>query len=143
MGLSTMTMPALIETSSTSPQLLQHWQRVFDRGHVQGPALSITTALIYTYVAWTQAALSASWRPFAIAAGVTLGMVPYTLILMDRVNKELFRAVEQSRSGKESIDRQRAEKLIRQWTALHAGRSLFPLAGAVVGLLAMLGVASF
>ena len=143
MGLATMTMPVLVETSASSRLLLQQWQGIFDRGHVQGPGLAVTTALTYGYVAWMHAAAGTSWKPFVLAAVLTLGIVPYTLVFMARVNNSLFDAVKQSNSGKEAIEKQHAQKLITLWTAHHAGRSLLPLAGAGTGLLAMLGVVSF
>lgn len=135
-------MPVLVETSASTHVLLQQWQHIFDRGHIQGPALAMATAVTYGYVAWTQAASGASWRPFATAAGLTLGIIPYTLIFMGRVNSELFRAVEQSSKG-EIMEKQRAGEMITLWTGLHAVRSLLPLAGAVTGLLAMLGMLTY
>ncbi|KAK3613763.1 hypothetical protein LTR56_027689 [Elasticomyces elasticus] len=62
---------------------------------------------------------------------------------MERINTALFSAVERSGIEKGSVDKLDAEGMIIRWSALHALRSLFPLAGAMMGFLAMLQVIKF
>lgn len=139
-GLSTMTMPVLVQTTTTSPHLLTQWKHIFDRGHIQGPSLAITTSLMNCYAAWLRAAAHQPWISFAIAAALTIGIVPYTVVFMGKINTTLFAAVDQCREGKRSVSKAEADRLVSKWTALHAVRSMLPLLGAVVGALALLRV---
>ena len=140
MSLYTITMPVLVKTSTSAPLLLQQWQRIFNRGHIQGPALAVMTGIAYGYAAWLRATSGGSWSPFVLAAVLTFALVPYTWIFMNGINSALFEAVEQSGKDGMVVDKQRAESMIIAWSGFHAVRSLFPLAGAVVGCLAMLKV---
>ncbi|KAK3629715.1 hypothetical protein LTR56_017125 [Elasticomyces elasticus] len=143
MSLYTITMPVLVETSVSAPLLLQQWQRIFDRGHIQGPVLAILTGFTYGYAAWLRASAGESWLPFVLAAVLTFGIVPFTWIFMERINTALFSAVARSGTEKGSVDKLDAERMIIRWSGFHALRSLFPLAGAVMGFLAMLQVIQF
>lgn len=134
MSLFLLTIPVLLESARDSPQLLHQWHRIFRRGHVQGPAISISTGLLYSYAAWSKGSGGGAWRLFAVAAATTVGMVPYTWIVMSGTNNALSRAVEGSKNASEE-NWAEAAKLVRAWGQLNAVRALFPLTGAVLGLM--------
>lgn len=138
MSLYSITMPVLISTSTSEHVLLRQWRIIFDKGHTQGPALAVSTSVIYCYVAWARETANESGKPYLLAAALTMGIVPYTWVFMWRTNTNLFDAVDQSRTKTLNITKGRAEDMIKQWTTLHGVRSLFPLAGALVGLSTML-----
>lgn len=134
MNLFLLTIPVLLETTQQTQQLLHQWTRVFYSGHRKGPGISIATGLIYGYAAWSKHAAGSPWRVFAVAGATTVSMIPYTWIVMQSTNNALFRAeartkAEQAQSWTE------AESLVKTWNRLNAVRALFPLAGAILGIL--------
>jgi noranthrone monooxygenase len=138
MSLHTITMPVLAKNYASVPILLRQWREIFDKGHIQGPVLAVFTSITYCYAALVRREAGEDGKPFVIAAALTMGIVPYTWVFMSWLNSALFDAEEQSADGKSSVRSQDAEGMIAKWSTLHGVRSLFPLAGAVVGLTGML-----
>lgn len=65
---------------------------------------------------------------------MTLGMVPFTWVFMSGTNSKLFfRAEGTGEIGKDGEGEVRG--LVSKWSALNYVRSLFPFAGAVMGLI--------
>jgi len=71
---------------------------------------------------------------FAAAGITTMIIVPYTLILMAPTNDTLFR-LEKDSEVTSATSLVEAQNLVRKWGWLHVVRSLFPLAGAILGLM--------
>jgi noranthrone monooxygenase len=134
MSLFLVTIPVILETTNQPSKLLHRWSRIFYSGHIKGPAISIATGLIYGCAAWSKHAVDRPWRVFVVAGATTVGMVPYTWIIMQSTNNALFRAEAKSKEGNEGTWAE-AERLVVRWSWLNAVRALFPLAGAVIGLL--------
>lgn len=134
MNLFLLTIPVLLETTQQTSQLLHQWSRVFYSGHRKGPAISIATGLIYGFAAWSKYAAGSPWRVFALAGVTTVSMVPYTWIVMQSTNNALFRAEARSKSEQEQSWAE-AESLVKAWNRFNAVRALFPLAGAILGIL--------
>ena len=81
-----------------------------------------------------------------MAAGLTLGMIPFTWVFMAPTNGRLFEAQRRGLAGvegKEGGGEGAVRGLVGRWRRLHFVRALFPLAGAVVGLGAAFGVLVF
>jgi noranthrone monooxygenase len=134
MNLFLLTIPVLLETTQQPSQLLYQWSRVYYSGHRKGPAISITTALVYGFAAWSKHAAGSPWRVFAVAGLLTVGMVPYTWIAMLKTNNALFSAEARTKNGHGQAWG-KAESLVKTWSRLNAVRALFPLTGAIFGLL--------
>lgn len=134
MNLFLLTIPVFLETTPQTAQLLHQWSRVYYSGHRKGPAISIATGMIYGVAAWSKHAAGSPWRVFALAGVTTVSMVPYTWTMMQSTNNALFRAEARSKAGNEE-GRGEAERLVKSWNRLNAGRALFPLAGAILGIL--------
>ncbi|KAJ9660484.1 hypothetical protein H2201_006906 [Coniosporium apollinis] len=133
-----LTFPVLIETSPSTTVLLQQWKRIFLRGHIQGPALSVTTGLIYAYAAYAKSQQGQNWKGLAIAGATTVSMIPYTWTVMTGTNNKLWAAA--TGEAKLTVGSREAQGLINRWSRLNAVRAMFPLAGGVLGLLSVLGV---
>ncbi|KAG7113793.1 Sterol 3-beta-glucosyltransferase UGT80A2 like protein [Verticillium longisporum] len=69
---------------------------------------------------------------FVAAAALTVSIVPFTVALMSETNRALLLAAGDT-SPQQATER--IVELIGTWKALNLGRSLLPLAGAVVGAL--------
>ena len=107
------------------------------------------------------------WKLYILAAALTLGIVPWTLLVMARVNARLHaaadvgvgvmarrrdkgkgRAVVESTQLQEDEDEAEMEMemegesikaLVDWWGVLNLGRGVWPLLGALVGGWAVLG----
>ena len=75
---------------------------------------------------------------FAVAAGVTVAMIPYTWIFMRGVNNALFEASKWTDEAKET-GQDNVRGLVASWSRFNAVRALFPLVGAAVGVLTLVG----
>ena len=142
MSLFLLTIPVILETTTAPQQLLHQWHRIFYRGHIQGPLISIATGLLYSYAAYQRSLRGGAWKPFAVSAAITVAMIPFTWVFMANVNNALFKAVEVTEKGGQG-DWKEAEGLVRSWGAWNAVRALFPLSGAVLGLLSTCKLVSF
>jgi len=142
MNLFLLTIPVLLETTHQTSQILSQWSHVFYSGHRKGPYISISTGLLYGYAAWSKHDAGESWRVFAVAGATTVAMVPYTWIFMMSTNNALFRAEARSKGG-DSVSWVEAERLVQTWNKLNAVRALFPLTGAILGILGTCKLLSF
>ena len=129
MNLFLLTIPLLLETSTSTTHLLRQWNLVFYKGHVQGPSISIATGLTHAFAAWRSGD-----KRFAIAGAITVSMIPYTWIFMRNVNNGLFAASEWADEIKEGSN-ERVRQLVNTWSRFNAVRALFPLAGAILGMI--------
>ena len=137
MSLSLMAVPVFLETTSKSSQLFYQWTRMYHYGHQVLPGMAITTLALYGYAAFSRRATKRAWIVYALAGIITISMLPFTWIFMVPTNNTLFRLeVENRAASLSSIDY--AQDLVRHWSWLHLLRSLFPLAGAALGLTATL-----
>ncbi|KAF7176493.1 hypothetical protein CNMCM7691_002811 [Aspergillus felis] len=129
MGLSLIEIPVLLDTATQASDLLQHFVRLYDIGHKMMPSLAITTCLLYGHAMTSVRAAGRSGLPHMIAAVTTISMVPFTWLVMAPTNNALFRM----HSDPAAPNLGEAQQLLVRWAKLHAVRSLFPLAGAVLG----------
>lgn len=85
---------------------------------------------------------------YGLAAILTLGIAPFTIVFMAPTNGRLLAKAEKAREkgkgkekekvvGGEANDREIME-LLRKWTVLNGVRSLLPLLGATVAVVAAL-----
>jgi hypothetical protein len=72
---------------------------------------------------------------YGMAAVLTVGIVPWTILAMSGTNERLIAVAE----GKGKEDEGEVGVLLGRWTALNGVRSLFPLLGSVVAVMAVLG----
>ncbi|KAF7585480.1 hypothetical protein BBP40_010818 [Aspergillus hancockii] len=128
MSLSLITIPVILDTGTQSKQLLDQFVALYSYGHTIMPALSVTTCALYGFVANSKRAASDPWSIYGIAAATTIAMVPFTWIVMVPTNNALFALHAASDAALEEV-----RGLSVRWQWLHVVRSLFPLAGAIIG----------
>ena len=75
---------------------------------------------------------------YSIAAVLTIGMVPFTGLFMLETNGKLMAFAENAMGGEVKMDGEVVGELLRKWGVLSGIRSLLPLFGSAVGLLAVL-----
>ncbi|CAK1361649.1 unnamed protein product [Cercospora beticola] len=138
MSLFLLTIPVITKNTSEGPHLIRQWSDIFHSGHRKGPGIAIATAVLYAFGAYTKNSEGQSYGIFLAAAATTVSMIPYTWVFMKRTNDALFAAEENGRT-----DIYDASALVQSWNRLNAIRALFPLAGAVLGMLGTTGLLSF
>ncbi len=137
MGLSLMTVPLLLDTNHQSSVLLQQWVCLYNYGHRLLPAISITTLLIYCYISFDKWTDGRPWMRYACAGISTVGIIPFTLIVMQSTNNLLFRLEHENTNNLTKTSLDDAQKHVKSWTRMHTARSLFPLTGAIVGFVGL------
>lgn len=144
MGLSLITVPVFFDAKPRPAQLLQQFVHLYRAGHRVMPTMAVATCLLYGYAAASSSGSSIgsgspTWLLYAMAAATTIGMVPFTWLAMVPTNNALFRLDDAAGSKADSVDMEQVKVLLTRWSRLHLVRSLFPLAGAVLGLTTLLG----
>ncbi|KAM5343039.1 hypothetical protein ACJ41O_014005 [Fusarium nematophilum] len=129
-GLSLMSIPAALSAPSTSATV---WASLFNHGAAIMPKFAGTTALAYLYAAYDAHQHGRRWKGLAAGALLTVAIVPYTILFMRGTNALLLEAA----GGTLEASKEEVAKLIGRWGVLNLGRSLFPLAGTIVGFLTM------
>lgn len=143
------TVPALVEGKNEDQlpprTIAKQWRRVFEAGKAQNPPVAAVTSTALFYVAWCVRSGTPYFRKAAYSlpalyctAGIlTLGLVPYTFVAMRTTNNTL---VSKSKVELEASEKNYKELdgLLHSWISLNWVRSLFPLAGSFVAILAVL-----
>lgn len=146
-SLSAIAIPVLLETTTNSPQLFYQWTRIYRYGHQVLPGMAIGTFLLYSFECFQRrrAQKPKPWRLLALAALVTISIIPFTLLIMKPTNDELFRLESVTRMvqpGEQLVVKvmaiNQAKGLVVKWAFMHAIRSTFPFIGAVIGAVAAL-----
>ncbi|MCJ1298268.1 hypothetical protein MMC08_001057 [Hypocenomyce scalaris] len=120
---------------------------MFLRGKSAAPPVAAISSVAYGYLAIKlhNAPLSTEHprgELYALAAALTLCIIPYTLLVMKNVNAKLMAKAE----GMKNLDvkdevtevglpkGESAKELLDWWGVVNLGRGVFPLLGAVVGI---------
>lgn len=134
MSISLLAVPVYLETTTEPSQLFHQWARTYYYGSRVAPTTALATFLLYGYTAIAKRGAGRRWGVFAVAGVTTLIMVPFTRIFMVPTNNTLFRLEAESITASVASWSE-AQELVTKWSRLHFVRSLFPLAGAVLGFM--------
>lgn len=143
------TVPALL--LAPTPLLVRQWRTMYLRGKSIAPPISVVSLASSGYLAMKlyNAPLSVHHprgELYALAALMTVSIVPYTLLVMSDVNAKLMAKAEEMESldAKDEVTEigmpkgESAKELVDWWAVLNLGRGVFPLLGAVLGAWASL-----
>ncbi|KAK7743478.1 hypothetical protein SLS53_004012 [Cytospora paraplurivora] len=135
--LSILAVPGLLSTSSSVPSqlLAQQWAGIYNRGKVLGPQAAVVSLLGYGYLVYDRSRQNRGWGDYVGAMALTIGIVPFTLIFMDRTNQALLGVAE----GASTLQSEVVRELLVRWKGLNLVRSLLPLSGALLGLYGLVG----
>jgi hypothetical protein len=138
-GLSVICVPVLLDTNTEVSHLYRQWARLYHYGHICMPTMAVSATGMYAYAALRyRAANNKQWLVYAIAGATTIAIVPFTWLIMTSTNNTLFRLHELAVASPETGDLSTAHELLVKWAWLHLCRSVFPLAGAIVGFFGVL-----
>lgn len=141
-AISVLFVPRLLE--SPAPLLLQQWNNLYQVGMRTFPPLAIVASVSYFYLA-RDAGFGESWKAtaYAISGALTVGIIPYTLLFMKKVNGKLATKLEEIRNlGKpesvveeeESVGEESAHQLLDLWGLLNLMRGLMLSTAGVLGV---------
>jgi len=113
---------------------------------MQNPSLAVIASANLAYCAYavrSSTALSTllpsnSLMLYSIAAVLTIGMVPFTGLFMLKTNGKLMALAVAAKGGEGKMDAVEVGTLLRKWGFLCGIRSLLPLFGSLVGMVAVL-----
>ncbi|KAB8067973.1 DUF1772-domain-containing protein [Aspergillus leporis] len=146
-ALSMNCVPGLIASrrEDLAPPLLvvKQWRKVFEAGKAQNPPIAALTGAAFLYLAWSvrvgaplfQRAAYSRTGLYVAAATLTFSIVPYTFLTMSTTNNELLK-MERLSTDLSSHDTKESAKLLDKWVTLNGIRSLLPLAGGLMGMVA-------
>lgn len=135
--LSVLAIPGLLSASSPVPGqvLAQQWAGIYSRGKVLGPQAAAVSLLGYGYLLYDRSRQNRSWGDCLGAMGLSIAIVPFTLVLMDPTNQALLAVAD----GASTLGSEAVGALLVRWKWLNLVRSLFPLAGSLLGLYGLVG----
>ncbi|KAF9691791.1 hypothetical protein EKO04_010541 [Ascochyta lentis] len=128
-GVSMLAIPVALDTAKTQTALLEQWRTIYLNGHIKGPAIAVTVGTAMAVIAGLKYQDGADARTSVVAAIATAGIVPYTWIVMNKVNRTLHSLA--AGAGSEATD---AGKLVVTWSRMNAVRGALPLVGGLVSL---------
>ncbi|KZV71139.1 hypothetical protein PENSPDRAFT_752003 [Peniophora sp. CONT] len=137
--------PALLTTSGATDaplSLLRAFERFYNRGKAAVPPFATLSAASFTYAALrassvpfvTNRTFAAAHRSFLFgaAAALTIGILPYTLLVMIPGIKTLVKGAEDKLEAKK-LGSDRAIGGVVAWNAQNWVRGALPLVGCVLG----------
>ncbi|KAH6853486.1 hypothetical protein B0I37DRAFT_440627 [Chaetomium sp. MPI-CAGE-AT-0009] len=144
LSLSTFLVPRLLE--SPTPTMLQQWRRTYARGVATIPFAAAAAAAGYLWLGLSRAGGMGLCRSrlYLVAAGLTVGVAPYTVVVMGGTNARLMGLEERVgevrglSEGEVAVEERSAKGLVDWWGVLNLGRAGMLVAGAVCGLVATL-----
>lgn len=139
-SLSVICMPVLLDTNTEVSHLYGQWARLYHYGHICMPTVAVCVAGLYAFVALRyRAANNKQWLVYGVAGATTISIVPFTLLIMNSTNNTLFRRHALAvASPTTTEDKSTAHDLLVKWAWLHLCRSVFPLAGSILGFYGIL-----
>ncbi|KAH8428467.1 DUF1772 domain-containing protein [Aspergillus melleus] len=150
-ALSVNAIPALLkshhEDNTPLNIILRQYRNLYDNGHAQNPPIAVLTASAFGYLAYAVhngVSVSAlTTRESAIlyvaSAVLTVGIVPWTVVAMTGTNKALLARADSGAVVEKEDEKREVLGGLERWVVLNGVRSLFPLVGGVVGVVAGMG----
>ncbi|KIA75336.1 hypothetical protein HK57_00215 [Aspergillus ustus] len=155
LSLSAISIPVVLDTNSTPAHMVTQWIRIYHYGLIILPATCIATCMLYVYLAFSKRYVTntstntpnhkdkhkhktshSHSRTYALAGVSTLAMVPFTWGVMAPTNNMLF-ALGEDGVELDELGLGAVRALVVRWSLLHVARSLFPLVGAIVGVMGL------
>ena len=144
-ALSIFLIPRILE--SPTPLLLKQWKNMYDAGKAAGRPAGALAALAFFYLSYKSHTTSVSafvdnrkaWG-YLTAGLLSIGIVPYTLVVIMPTNNKLFKKVDETRTlgkGDEVVEvglgEETAHILVDWWGVLNLGRGVMLAASGVLG----------
>ncbi|OJI97964.1 hypothetical protein ASPVEDRAFT_24878 [Aspergillus versicolor CBS 583.65] len=128
--------------------IVKQWRDMYEAGHAQNPPIAILAASSFAFLAWSvhrDVAVGAlaprnASTLYALAAALTVGIVPWTFATMMGTNRLLLERAGNAAwapSGEKGEEEEReVTGALARWRTLNGVRALLPLLGVVAGVCA-------
>lgn len=130
--------PAILGVEAPAQILAKQWAHLFQHGKMVGPVIALTATLGYAYLAWDLRAQGRDWMGYLLAGGLTMGLVPFTLVFLNPTNARLLDIAAGTSAAAKATGNEAIRGTIAKWSGLNLVRAFFPLAGSVVGFWTLL-----
>ncbi|OWO98044.1 hypothetical protein B2J93_8269 [Marssonina coronariae] len=145
-SLSLITVPTLLNSQTPSGRqlsprtLARQWRQTYEIGKSQNRPASALIGASFAFLAYrSRAGPRHVMGLYGLAALLTMGIAPFTLLAMAGTNGRLIRKSEEEGDAKESAEEGEEMKAsLESWGRLNAVRSLLPLVGGAVAVIAAL-----
>lgn len=121
----------------------KQWRKIYDIGVSSAPRIAAASASAFAFAAYsisksrTAAAANTASDPvylLSAAAVSTVMIAPWTILVMLPTNNALDEKVAAATTGIPGTNDDALQSLLKKWAGLNGIRSVFPLVGAVLGL---------
>lgn len=134
--MSLLAVPGLLSAAVPSQALAQQWEGIYTRGKALGPRMALVSLAGYAYLAYDRRSQGQSYAGYIVAAVLSLGIMPYTIVFMSPTNNALLGVAG---GATQTLGESAVRELVSKWKDLNLVRSVFPLVGAVIGLWSLVG----
>ena len=123
---------------------------MYDFGKRVSPALSVASAGVWAYLAYTsynsgtnvgkqEGAVTSKSSLYSLAAVATGSVLLYTVIIIMPNNKDLMRLNRIAGiSGAGSVSEAEVKALLKSWNSMNYVRAVLPMLGSLIGLYAII-----
>jgi hypothetical protein len=127
--------------------MLSQWLRTYTLGATTMPASTAVTAAAYVWLGLKTPGISLfRSRLYLAAAGLTVGIIPFTIVFIKGTNGRLKEMEKEANSVQATVaspevqaeEERSAKALVDWWGMLNLGRAALLISGAVCGLVATL-----
>ncbi|KAJ4993968.1 DUF1772 domain-containing protein [Stagonosporopsis vannaccii] len=143
-SLSLVSVPAIVQSVQTAALPPLHaarlWRATFEAGFALAPPVAVVTASSLVFAGWTarsqwySRSVSAGRRGGAnwsfVAAALTVGIVPFTILFMKETNERLLEFA--AREGLTRAEEGEVVEFLGRWKVLNGVRGMLPFVAAVV-----------
>ncbi|KAI0162975.1 hypothetical protein BJ166DRAFT_525022 [Pestalotiopsis sp. NC0098] len=123
-AISLFTITPILASSAPRDVLLHQWHLAYTLGKSYMPPAAGAIAASYLGAAYYS---PNEWRGFAAAAALTVGIVPFTLLLIMPTVRALEGMLGDGRDGKEADAE--AREVMQSWSRWNFARAMLPLVG--------------
>lgn len=128
---------------------LRQFEQIYTLGKKVGPSLSLVSFGSFIFLAYDSymrfadttlvySPLKDQWKGYVVAAGLVVGIMPYTVVLMvPGVNKKLLEGAERATRGKkedgvEEMGVEEVRKTLVKWARFNYGRAVLAVSATAV-----------
>ena len=123
---------------------------MYDLGKIVSPALSVASAGVWAYLAYTsydsgtnvdkqKGAVTSKSSLYSLAAVATGSVLLYTVVVIMPNNKDLMRLNSIAGiSGAGSVSEAEVKALLKSWKSMTYVRAVLPMLGSLIGLYAVI-----
>jgi hypothetical protein len=132
----------VLKAAKTSEDTARHHSALFQIAAERHESSVVVSASSFAYLAWRVRKVGgpkATAVGYGMAGCLTLGYIPFALLVIEPTNKTILSKVAEAERG-EKVDGQEISMLVGKLVGLNIVGSIFPMVGAMVCLMVAVGI---